>query len=76
MSLDGTLYCYRNPLAFDPSTGEKIRNPLVRRDLLSAESGAHVCFFARYFYSTSSDGSTAPVRQFGNWIGIWKMAWA
>jgi DUF1680 family protein len=24
MSLDGTLYCYRNPLA---STGEKIRNP-------------------------------------------------
>src|ERR1700685_1191069 len=27
MSLDGTLYCYRNPLAFDPSTADKIRNP-------------------------------------------------
>ena len=27
MSLDGTTYCYRNPLAFDPSTGDKIRNP-------------------------------------------------
>ena len=26
MSLDGTLYCYRNPLAFDPSGGDKIRN--------------------------------------------------
>ncbi len=29
MSLDGKLYCYRNPLAFDPSSGEKIRNPMV-----------------------------------------------
>src|SRR5437773_7481581 len=27
MSLDGTLYCYRNPLAFDPSNGDKVRNP-------------------------------------------------
>ena len=26
MSLNGTLYCYRNPLAFDPSNGDKIRN--------------------------------------------------
>jgi len=26
MSLDGTLYCYRNPLAFDPSGGDKIRD--------------------------------------------------
>jgi len=26
MSLNGTLYCYRNPLAFDPSGGDKIRN--------------------------------------------------
>src|SRR6266852_4318421 len=25
MSLNGTLYCYRNPLAFDPSGGDKIR---------------------------------------------------
>ena len=27
MSLDGKLYCYRNPLAFDPATGDHIRNP-------------------------------------------------
>ena len=27
MSLDGKMYCYRNPLAFDPATGDKIRNP-------------------------------------------------
>src|SRR5208282_1561449 len=27
MSLDGTLYCYRNPLAFDPAGGDHIRNP-------------------------------------------------
>src|SRR5215813_7335635 len=26
MSLSGNLYCYRNPLAFDPETGDKIRN--------------------------------------------------
>src|SRR5258708_9171243 len=26
VSLDGTLYCYRNPLAFEPSGGDKIRN--------------------------------------------------
>ena len=39
MSLDGTLYCYRNPLAFDPSGGDEIRNPLVRHHVLPAESG-------------------------------------
>ena len=27
MSLNGKLYCYRNPLAFDPATGDHIRNP-------------------------------------------------
>ena len=36
MSLDGTLYCYRNPLAFDPSGGDKsaiagTTSPAVRR---------------------------------------------
>jgi len=36
MSLNGTLYCYRNPLAFDPSGGDKIRTngttpPAARR---------------------------------------------
>ena len=38
MSLDGTLYCYRNPLE---SSGERIRHAWYADDLLSAEPRAH-----------------------------------
>jgi uncharacterized protein len=56
MSLDGTLYCYRNPLAFDPSTGEKIRNPWY--DVTCCPPNLERTFGALpgYFYSTSADG--------------------
>ena len=56
MSLDGTLYCYRNPLAFDPSTGDKIRNPWY--DVTCCPPNLERTFgsLPGYFYSTSDDG--------------------
>jgi DUF1680 family protein len=56
MSLDGTLYCYRNPLAFDPSTGDKIRNSWY--DLTCCPPNLERTFgsLPGYFYSTSSEG--------------------
>jgi uncharacterized protein len=56
MSLDGTLYCYRNPLAFDPSNGDKIRNPWY--DVTCCPPNLERTFgsLPGYFYSTSADG--------------------
>jgi len=56
MSLDGTLYCYRNPLAFDPSTGDKIRNPWY--DVTCCPPNLERTFgsLPGYFYTTSADG--------------------
>src|ERR1700751_656892 len=56
MSLDGTLYCYRNPLAFDPSTGDKIRN--TSYDVTCCPPNLERTFgsLPGYFYSTSADG--------------------
>jgi uncharacterized protein len=56
MSLDGTLYCYRNPLAFDPSTGDKIRNTWY--DVTCCPPNIERTFgsLPGYFYSTSADG--------------------
>ena len=46
MSLDGTLYCYRNPLASD---GEKIRNEWYDTTCCPPNSGAHSRVAARLF---------------------------
>jgi hypothetical protein len=56
MSLDGVMYCYRNPLAFDPTTGDKIRNPWY--DVTCCPPNLERTFgsLPGYFYSTSSDG--------------------
>jgi DUF1680 family protein len=56
MSLDGTLYCYRNPLAFDPSTGEKIRNPWYDTTCCPPNLERTFAALPGYFYSTSKDG--------------------
>jgi uncharacterized protein len=56
MSLDGTLYCYRNPLAFDPSTGDKIRNPWYDVTCCPPNLERTFASLPGYFYSTSSDG--------------------
>jgi uncharacterized protein len=56
MSLDGTMYCYRNPLAFDPSSGEKIRNPWYDVTCCPPNLERTFASLPGYFYSTSRDG--------------------
>ena len=56
MSLDGKLYCYRNPLAFDPATGDKIRNPWYDTTCCPPNIERTFASLPGYFYSTSRDG--------------------
>ncbi|MGH9645449.1 MAG: glycoside hydrolase family 127 protein [Bryobacteraceae bacterium] len=56
MSLDGTLYCYRNPLGFDPSNGDKIRNPWYDTTCCPPNLERTFASLPGYFYSTSNDG--------------------
>ncbi len=56
MSLGGTTYCYRNPLAFDPSSGEKIRNPWYDVTCCPPNLERTLSSLPGYFYSTSKDG--------------------
>jgi uncharacterized protein len=56
MSLDGTLYCYRNPLAFDPSGGDQIRNPWYDTTCCPPNLERTLASLPGYFYSTSRDG--------------------
>ena len=62
MSLDGTTYCYRNPLAFDPAFFEGFRgSPNIRNpwyDVTCCPPNIERTFSSlpNYFYSTSKDG--------------------
>ena len=56
MSLDGTLYCYRNPLAFDPSGGDHIRNPWYDTTCCPPNLERTFASLPGYMYGTSSDG--------------------
>src|SRR5579872_5847770 len=56
MSLDGRTYCYRNPLAFDPSSGERIRNPWYDTTCCPPNLERTLASLPGYFYSTSDDG--------------------
>ena len=56
MSLDGTLYCYRNPLAFDPENGDKIRNEWYDTTCCPPNLERTFASLPGYFYGTSSDG--------------------
>jgi DUF1680 family protein len=53
MSLDGTLYCYRNPLE---STGEKIRNPWYETTCCPPNLERTFASLPGYLYSTSPNG--------------------
>ena len=53
MSLDGTLYCYRNPLASD---GEKIRNPWYDTTCCPPNLERILASLPGYFYATTSEG--------------------
>ena len=56
MSLNGTLYCYRNPLAFDPANGDKIRNDWYDTTCCPPNLERTLASLPGYFYSTSNDG--------------------
>jgi uncharacterized protein len=56
MSLDGTLYCYRNPLAFDPGNGDQIRNPWYDTTCCPPNLERTFAALPGYFYGTSKEG--------------------
>jgi len=56
MSLDGKLYCYRNPLAFEPATGDVIRNPWYDTTCCPPNIERTFSSLPGYFYSTSKEG--------------------
>jgi len=64
MSLDGTTYCYRNPLSFDPSgnSGDRhdpegnIRNPWYDTTCCPPNLERTFASLPGYFYSTGADG--------------------
>src|ERR1700744_1482523 len=56
MSLDGRLYCYRNPLAFDPATGDHIRNTWYDTTCCPPNIERTFASLPGYFYSTAQDG--------------------
>jgi len=62
MSLDGTTYCYRNPLAFEPASFDGFRgSPNIRNpwyDVTCCPPNLERTFSSLpgYFYSTSKDG--------------------
>jgi DUF1680 family protein len=56
MSLSGTLYCYRNPLAFDPDAEDKIRNDWYDTTCCPPNLERTFASLPGYFYSTSRDG--------------------
>jgi hypothetical protein len=62
MSLDGTTYCYRNPLAFNPAAFDgfrgsgNIRNPWYDTTCCPPNLERTFGSLPGYFYSTSKDG--------------------
>ena len=64
MSLDGTTYCYRNPLAFNPSGDSRdrhtpegqIRNPWYDTTCCPPNLERTFASLPGYFYSTAEDG--------------------
>ena len=56
MSLDGKLYCYRNPLAYDSSTGDKIRNPWYDTTCCPPNLERTLASLPGYMYGTSDEG--------------------
>ena len=71
MSLDGKLYCYRNPLAFDPSSGDTIRNPWYDTTCCPPNLERTFASLPGYFYSTSKDG--IYVHLYDNSVLRWKL---
>jgi DUF1680 family protein len=76
MSLDGTTYCYRNPLAFDPAAYDGFRGPGIRNpwyDTTCCPPNLERTFgsLPGYFYSTSKDG--VYVHLYDNSVLDWRL---
>ncbi|HSB15107.1 MAG TPA: beta-L-arabinofuranosidase domain-containing protein [Bryobacteraceae bacterium] len=56
MSLDGTLYCYRNPLELTGDPEDKIRNPWYSTTCCPPNLQRVLASLPGYFYSTSREG--------------------
>ena len=56
MSLNGALYCYRNPLEYVPGAGRPIRNPWYDTLCCPPNLERTLAALPGYFYSTASDG--------------------
>ncbi len=56
MSLNGTLYCYRNPLELTGNPAEKIRNPWYSTTCCPPNLERVLASLPGYFYGISSDG--------------------
>jgi DUF1680 family protein len=56
MSLSGTTYCYRNPLAFDPAKNRPIRNAWYDTTCCPPNIERTLASLPGYFYSTGKDG--------------------
>ena len=76
MSLDGTLYCYRNPLAFDPGRTGRSRSairgttrPAARRTWSAPSPRCRAISTAPAATAFTCTSTTTR-----NWTGIWKMA--
>ena len=56
MSLEGTLYCYRNPLELTSDSAKSIRNPWYNTTCCPPNIERILASLPGYFYSTSKDG--------------------
>ncbi len=56
MSLDGTMYCYRNPLELDADSSKRIRNPWYSTTCCPPNLERTFASLPGYFYGTSSEG--------------------
>jgi len=71
LSLDGKLYCYRNPLEVGGDADDRIRNPWYSTPCCPPNLERILASLPGYFYSTSKDG--VWVHLFDNSEVRWKL---
>jgi DUF1680 family protein len=71
MSLDGTLYCYRNPLELTGNPEDKIRNPWYSTTCCPPNLQRVLASLPGYFYGTSPEG--LYVHLYDNNVLDWKL---
>ncbi|MEB2362393.1 MAG: glycoside hydrolase family 127 protein, partial [Bryobacterales bacterium] len=72
MSLEGTLYCYRNPLELTAEAARSIRNPWYSTTCCPPNLHRTLASLPGYFYSTSAEG--VYVHLYDNNELNWKLA--